>query len=396
MTRPTLRTSIRWVTGLLVVLHGLIHLLGTVEGFGWADVDQLDGSISPELGAAWLVAGALAVTAGVLLIARARRWWIVGAAAAVSSQLVLMTSWSDAKAGTVVNVVLLVAVVHGIASRGPVSARSRYRTQAAAALAASSGFAAIVTETDLEHLPAPVAAYLRRAGSVGKPRVMNLRAHIHGRIRAGADKPWMSFVGEQVNTFGDGPRRLFFMDATMFGLPVDVLHEYHGSAATMRVRVCSLIPMVDASGPDLTRAETVTVFNDMCILAPTTLIGAPVAWTTIDDHHVRGTFTGGGHTISAELTFDDNDELVDFVSDDRFAASSDGRTFTPQRWSTPISGYADLASRRLATVGEGRWHPNGGEYAYLEFHLDDIAYNTASIDEHSNAAKRTPTKQHLW
>ena len=31
----------------------------------------------------------------------------------------------------------------------------------------------------------------------------------------------------------------------------------------MRVRVASLYPMVDAAGPGLTRAETVTLFNDM-------------------------------------------------------------------------------------------------------------------------------------
>ena len=36
----------------------------------------------------------------------------------------------------------------------------------------------------------------------------------------------------------------------------------------MRVRLLSLIPMVDASGPDLRRKETVTVFNDLCLLAP--------------------------------------------------------------------------------------------------------------------------------
>ena len=60
---------------------------------------------------------------------------------------------------------------------------------------------------------------------------------------AGTTTAWMSFTGEQVNTYGAEPSRLFFMDATMFGLPVDVLHTYVGPSATMRVKACSLVPM---------------------------------------------------------------------------------------------------------------------------------------------------------
>ena len=46
----------------------------------------------------------------------------------------------------------------------------------------------------------------------------------------------MTFTGEQVNTYGPRPDRLFFMDAELFGLPVDVLHVFAAGAATMRVR----------------------------------------------------------------------------------------------------------------------------------------------------------------
>lgn len=380
--RPRLRTILRWATGLLIIVHGLIHVLGTVEGFGWADVEQLEGPISAAMGAAWLAAGMLTLVAGVLLIARSRRWWMVGAVAALSSQLVIITSWSDAGAGTIANVVVLIGVVHAFASQGPGSARARFGSRAACAVAASRSSGELVTDADLEHLPAPVSAYLRRTGSVGQPRVANFRAHVHGRIRAGADTPWMSFVAEQVNTYEARPQRLFFMDATMYGLPVDVLHEFVDGAATMRVKACSLLTMVDASGHDLTRAETVTVFNDMCIFAPAALVDAPIEWMTIDDQHVVGTYRAGENTISAELVFDDDGDLVDFVSDDRLAASADGTTFTPRRWSTPIQGYRDVAARRLATVGEGRWHTDDSSYTYLELHLHDITYNVAT-DERS-------------
>ena len=212
------------------------------------------------------------------------------------------------------------------------------------------------------------------------PRVTNFAARFHGRIRGGANKPWMTFTGEQVNTYGREPSRLFSMDATMFGLPVDVLHVYAGHTATMRVRVCSVIPMVNAAGPDLDKAETVTLFNDMCVLAPAALVDANVVWAPIDDRHVRGTLNVGAQTVTAVLTFNDDHELINFSSDDRMSTSADGKTFVPQRWSTPIGNYRAFGSRRLGATGEARWHAPGGEYAYLEFQVDEIAYNVGTVD----------------
>ena len=382
------RTAGRWVVGLVVVLHGLIHLLGAAKGLGWAEVTQLAGPISAGLGVIWLLAAVLTVAAGLLLLVRVRWWWIVGAAAVVSSQVVLLTSWADAKAGTIVNGVLLVAVVYGWASQGPRSARAEYRRRTRGALQTTHEVG-VVTETDLERLPAPLAAYVRQSGAVGQPHVQAFRAQFHGRIRGGPAKPWMTFTGEQVNTYGPQPSRLFLMDAELLGLPVEVLHTFEAGAATMRVRACSLFTMVDAKGPELDRAETVTIFNDLCILAPAAVIEAPATWQPIDDNHVRGSYTHGANTISAELTFNDDHELVDFVSDDRTAVSSDGSaTFTPQRWSTPMTGYRNVGPTRLGTIGEGHWHTPDGEFAYLEFNLDEIAYHAVEVDGPALTRKR--------
>jgi hypothetical protein len=207
--------------------------------------------------------------------------------------------------------------------------------------------------------------------------VTSLHARIHGRIRSGASKPWMRFTGEQVNTYGSEPSRLFFIDATMFGLPLDVLHDFVSGSARMRVKAGSLVPIVNATGPEMDRGETVTLFNDLCVLAPAALIDAPISWQPVDDLHVRGAFTNGAHTVTADLVFNDDRELVDFLSDDRLRASANGRTFTPQRWSTPLGGYRTIGLRRIATNGEGRWHAPDpeGQFTYIEFNVDHITYN---------------------
>jgi hypothetical protein len=379
------RSIVRRVVGAVVVLDGLLHLLGGVKGLGWSTVSSLSQPIGRIAGGIWLLVAVVVVLAGLFLALKAPWWWVACGVAAFASQGVIVTSWNDARAGTAVNVLLLGAAVYGWASQGPRSLSREYHRRVSAALSAPppappAGAGPVVTEQDLATLPTSVAAYLRRAGAVGRPRVTSLNAHLHGRIRASATSTWMPFTGEQVNTYGPGSCRLFSMDARLHGIPVDVLHVFAGDTATMRVRAASLLPMVDAAGPEMDRAETVTLFNDLCVLAPAALVDADVIWTALGPDRVHASFTRGLQTIGADLLFDEHDELVNFVSDDRLAGSSNGRTFTPRRWSTPLTDYRSVGGRRLATHGDARWggpHPQES-FTYLELTIDDIAYNVAS------------------
>ncbi|WP_353951913.1 DUF6544 family protein [Knoellia sp. S7-12] len=383
-------TVIRWSLAAVVVGHGLIHLLGAAKGLGWSAIPQLKEPIGAQAGALWLLAAALVVTVGGLLAAgKPTWWWTLALVAAAVSQLAIITSWSDAKAGTAANIVLVLAAAYLLASVGPGSFHAQWDTQSTQALAATSPGSALVTEADLVDLPGPLAAYIARSGAVGQPRVTSFEATFHGRIRSGPQEAWMPFTGRQVNTYGPRPQRLFIMDATRSGLPVTVLHQFEDATARMRVKVLSLVPVVDAVGPEMNQGETVTVFNDLVVMAPGAIIGAPIRWTAIDDHHVRGVFTDAGQSVTAVLTFDSDHDLVDFVSQDRFRASADGTSFVSQPWSTPLSAHRDLNGRRIFAHGEGRWTATlpDGPFTYLEFDLDDISYNPQHLD---NAAAGQP------
>jgi hypothetical protein len=276
----------------------------------------------------------------------------------------------------VVALVLAAVALLGFFAYGPGSLRARYDRDVANGLAHGAA-APPVTEGDLAPLPAAVQRYLRLAGVVGQPRVKNYRAHFRGRIRGGPDKPWMPLQVEQTS-FTDPAGRLFFMNATMFGLPVIGLHRYVGPSATMQVKILGAFPVVTAAGPSMDMAETVTLFNDMSLIAPATLLDPAITWGEAGVDTVHATFTNAGHTIRAALVFNPAGELVDFVSDDRNAASPDGKSYTTQRWTTPVRDYRAFGAHRLFSNGEARWHAAAGEYAYLEIEMLDVTYNITS------------------
>ena len=376
----------RWVVAALLIVHGLVHLMGFAKSFGFAELPQLTQPISRGVGLLWLVAGLLVMASAVAMVASPRSVWIIGVVALVLSQAVILSAWHDARAGTVANILLLLVVAHGWFTEGPRSFRATFDRDVAVGLARPVE-APVVTEADLKPLPEPVRRYLRTAGVVGQPRVRNYQLRFHGRIRSAPDAGWMPFEANQ-QSFADQPTRLFLMQARMFGLPVLVFHRLIGGRATMQVKVLGAIPIVDARGEEMDRSEAVTLFNDMCILAPGTLVEPGIVWESVDERSVRARFTNGEHTISATLLFGDDGLLSNFISEDRSRASPDGKVFTRLRFSTPVRDYRDFGPMRLAAHGEARWLLPEGEFTYGEFDLQAISYNVRRLTQ----LRPTPTR----
>ena len=362
----------RWCAVGVLGVHGLLHLLGFLKAFGYADLDQLTRPISRPWGVAWLAAAGLVATTAVMLGAGARTCWLVGAVALIVSQAVILSTWREAWAGTAGNAILLLVVAYGLFTEGPWSFHEQYIRDARAGLARTSE-SAVVTEADLARLPAPVQQYLRVTRALGQQRVQNYRLRFTGRIRRAPDARWMPFEAEQ-QSFADEPARLFLMRARLFGAPVQAFHRAVRGQATMQVTVAGIVPIENARGAEMNRAETVTLFNDMCLLAPGTLIDPRIAWQQVDARTASARFSSGGQTIAATLFFNDAGELVNFVSDDRSRAGPAG-TFEARRFSTPVRDYRDFGPVRLMSFGEARWRLPEGEFTYGEFRLVEIAYN---------------------
>jgi hypothetical protein len=366
----------------LLAAHGLIHLLGFARAFGVANVPQLQ-SISPLFGSLWLAAACLFLVAAAALFVWPRGWWAIGAGAVLVSTVVIVPAWSDAKFGMLANVLVLVAVVVGFLLQGPSSLRAEYDGDVDRALERGAP-AAPITEADLAPLPDPVQRYLRASGVVGRPRVRNFRVRMHGRIRSGRGARWLPLTAEQHN-FVSPAARFFYLNGTMFAIPVQGYHRYLGPSATMRVKLAGLVTLADVAGEAMKQGETVTLFNDMCVMAPATLVDAAIIWEPVDAQTVRATFTNAGQTIRAELSFTEAGELSNFSSADRYKLAADGATVERVRWSTPLRRYRSFDGVSLASGGEGRWHDTDGEYVYIELTFDEVRYNV-----HSRWS-RTPT-----
>jgi len=229
----------------------------------------------------------------------------------------------------------------------------------------------LITAADLKHLPVPVRRYLEYVGVVGAPKLENFKVVFEGKMRD-QGKDYFNFTSEQHN-FIQRPARLFFMKADMFGTSVHGYHRYVDKKASMDIRLFGLASVVKEDGPIMDETETVTLFNDMCLLAPATLIDARIRWELIDSTQVEAFFTNGDITISATLFFNDEGQLVDFESLDRTAIAQMEKF--PFR--TPVRDYKNINGFNLASYGEAIWCYPDDDFVYGQFHIKSIEYNVA-------------------
>lgn len=249
---------------------------------------------------------------------------------------------------------------------------SRFARDRDALLARATPPVVLVSDADLVPLPPLMQRYLRNMGVIGRPRVYNMRVTFKAEIRSSATSPWMQATATQYEFF-QSPARLFHMRASRGGIPFDVFHRYVDSAATFQVRIAGLIPMVNKRGAGLTNDETVTLMNDVLVMAPAAVLDLPFAFETTGEHTLQATFQNAGYTVSATLTFDDAGDLVGFHSPDR-AHDRDGGAAI---WSTPISGYKEVDGIRVGALGDANWIDATGEWTYGRFQIVSIAYNVA-------------------
>lgn len=355
---------------LLMLFHGLIHLMGFVKAFQFAEMNQLQIPISKPMGVLWLIAAILFVVAVVMFFV-SDYWFVPATAAALISSALIISSWSDARFGTIPNVIVLVVCVLAISS---CSYKGVYRNEIKTAAKQNViPTETILTEVDIQSLPVPVQNYIRLTGSIGKPKVQNFNVEFEGKIRKNEQAEWMPFTCEQQN-FMAVPTRLFFMNARMKGLPVAGYHHFKNGKAVMDIRLLSLIRVQYAEGREMDISETVTFFNDMCCMAPATLIDNRIKWFESTPDSVKCSFTNNGITIRATLIFNEKGELANFISTDRYAYNDNG-TMTRIQWQTPLKAYKTVNGFYLPAQAEMIYNYPEGDLCYGIFSLKNIKYN---------------------
>ncbi len=361
---------LKYLFALIILIHGLIHFMGFAKAYNYGNITQITKDISKTNGAFWLLAAILFLAATVFFLFKKEGWPYIAVVAAVISEILIISVWKDAKFGSIANVMVLLVAMSALSSQ---YFESTFRKDVKSNLAKTNiNQTDLLAERDIQLLPLPLQKYLRYCNVLNKPKVKNIKIVFDGEMRD-KGKDWFKFTSVQYNFF-DEPTRLFFMKGKMYGTIVPGYHRYQNAAASMQIKLFGLFNVVNIKGITMSKAETVTVFNDMCLMAPASLIDKRIEWIAIDSLSAKATFTNGNYKITATLYFNEQGQLVNFISDDR--SSLDMKQY---RFSTPVKDYNKVNGNTIWKYGEAVWHYPDGEFVYGKFRLKSIEYNVTEF-----------------
>lgn len=353
----------------ILFFHGLIHLMGFAKAFNFAEMSQLTQPISKSQGVVWLTVTLLFLTAIPLFLLRKDWWWLVGIVAVLASQYLILTTWQDAKFGTIANVIALFAV---ILAYGQWSVNQSIANDVAQLKQATQSNAQkTVSFKDLEGLPAPVARYFRFALKDGQPLIRVAEIKHKGEFNMG-DK-WIPF--ESTEHFSTNPPAFIWdSDMTMGSLmSVRVRDAYFQKKGSMLGKIFGLYAMVDAKDNEKLDAGALQRYLAESGWQPTALLpNENLKWTPIDENRALATLNDGNTTVSLEFSFNENGEMTKVFTPARFKEVNGEYKLTP--WECRVGNYEEIEGMMIPMEGEVGWIMPEGYQPYWKGRITEAKY----------------------
>jgi len=230
----------------------------------------------------------------------------------------------------------------------------------------------LVTLAMLAGLPGPAKRYLRYAGVVGRPMVDTVRLRQACRMRPAPNGISFPLVAEQWYTV-EPPGFIWDAAVRVVGVPIVRGRDgYLDGRGMMTIKVGSLLPVIDAAGPEMDQASLLRYLSEMPWF-PSAFLRERVTWEAIDDATVRVSIIDGDRRASGTLTIDPEGRLVEFRSE-RYAMVGDSFELRP--WSAPTYAYGEFEGLRLPVRGAAVWTlPSGSTLPYIEVELTEVMFD---------------------
>jgi hypothetical protein len=149
--------------------------------------------------------------------------------------------------------------------------------------------------SQIVNLPEIARLYLEHAIAPNTPLASAVRLKMHGEIKL---KQWYPFTAEQVIHRDRG--MIWQATVKMNGIPIKGSDRLIDSEGSMQWKILGLIPMMTASGADITRSAIGRVQAESMWL-PSVFCDESVSWTTTDASHLLAHFNSYSTPVS--LTF---------------------------------------------------------------------------------------------
>ena len=360
---------LRILFALLLLFHGLIHLMGFTKAFKLAEISQLTSPISRPAGAFWLLAAVLFVVATTLFLLKKDGWWMLALPAVALSQILIFQCWQDAKFGTAANIIALVGIVLGY---GAWSFNSLVNREIEAFTTPVATPEKILTRDMVAPLPLPVRQWLERSNCIGKPLTRTVHLRQTGAMRTSPDGNWMPVTAEQYFTV-DQPGFLWIADVHAYPfIHLAGRDKYQGGKGHMLIKLLSLYPVADSKGPTIDQGSMLRYLAETCWF-PSAAVQPYMHWESVDSVSAKATMRYGGIEASGVFTFSPEGDLRSFEAM-RYYDRKGGATLEKWFIADDPSSYQDFSDVRMPARSTVTWKLDSGDFTWFRMEIMEVEY----------------------
>lgn len=153
-------------------------------------------------------------------------------------------------------------------------------------------------------LPPVARKYLEHAIAPGTRLASAVRLRMHGEIKL---KRWLPFTAEQVIRRDHG--MIWKATVRMFGLPIRGFDRLIDGEGAMHWKLFGLIPIMSASGTDITRSAVGRVAAES-VWIPSAMCADDTSWVPRDANHAQARITVARIATDVDLGVDDDGRLM--------------------------------------------------------------------------------------
>lgn len=354
----------------IVIIHGLIHLLGFVKAFGYREIKELSLPISKPIGLLWLAAAVVVILYGVLYISNNKYSWLFGFVAIVVSQILVVIFWKDAKFGTLPNLVILVV---SIISFGQYNFNRFVQLETTGILGQNERTEErIISESDIEKLPKPVQKWLRHSGVMGKPFIYVGKVTQQAKMKLKPDQEnWMKATAIQYSTV-NVPAFIWTV-----AVPVNSLISFKGrdkfeaGRGEMLIKLNALFNIVNEKGEKLNEGSAQRYLGEL-VWFPTLALSPYITWQEIDDTTASATINYKGTTGTGTFYFNSEGDFVRF-SAMRFKGNEpEAKRY---EWVLLVEDYNTFEGIKIPSKMTATWKLENEDWTWLKLEILDVKYN---------------------
>ena len=358
---------------ILMVIHGLIHIMGFVKAFDWSNITQLQQDISKVSGILWLCCTIGFLITAALYMAQKDWWWIIALVSLLGSQLLIISHWQDARMGTIINCLILLVSITSYASwnfnRLIEESLNSFQHQPV-------GANQIISTEAVQEMPLTVQKWLLSTNVIGHE--LNSIGHFQqsGSMRTTAGGAWMPFLAEQwISSTTPG-----FIWAADVGKGIGVrfsgLDKYQNGKGSMLIKLFSLIPVVNEKGPYINQGALVRYLAEIVWL-PQAAFNKKITWEEVDRSKVKAIMKDGEVEASGIFSFNKDGKVIGFEAQ-RYCVNQNEATL--ENWMIAIdpNSYKEFQGIRIPTKASITWGLAEGEFTWYQ-----VAITHAKYEKHN-------------